>query len=181
MAQTGRVCVGQIVAAHGVRGLVRIKSFTEDPAAVIAYGPVGDESGRRQFRLRLQSRTGDDCWLARIDEVADRTAAEALRGCLLFVDRASLPEPDEEEFYHADLVAVQDFGGGTFLELRLAADGRNVAVPFTRAVVPVIDRAAGLVLIDVPEGLLDPPEPPRGGEDGDDGADSGAEAEESEG
>ena len=165
MAGTARVCVGEIVGVHGVRGLVKLRSFTADPEAVTAYGPVSDESGRRRFVLHLQSAAKDG-WLARVEGIADRTAAEALRGTKLYVDRTVLPEPDEGEFYHADLIglradrlgggadlgvvaAVHDFGAGTLLELR-APDGTSAMVPFTLASVPVVDLAGGRVVIDPP-------------------------------
>lgn len=175
-----RVCVGEIAGAHGVRGLVRLRSFTEDPAAVVAYGTLTDEEGRRRFVVRLQS-PGKDGWLARIDGVTDRTEAEALRGTRLYVERAALPATDEDEFYHADLlglraervgggelgtvIAVHDFGGGTMLELRLA-DGRTAAVPFTRAAVPVVDVPNGRVVVDAPAALLEPVRPPAGAGEG---------------
>jgi len=164
MAGTARVCVGEIVGVHGVRGLVKLRSFTEDPGAVTAYGPVSDEGGRRLV-VHLQSAAKDG-WLARVEGIADRTAAEALRGTKLYVDRAVLPEPDEGEFYHTDLIglraeradgggamgtvtAVHDFGAGTLLELR-AADGVTVTVPFTLAAVPVVDIAGGRLVVDPP-------------------------------
>lgn len=166
MTGKARVCVGEIVGAHGVRGLVKLKSFTEDPESVGSYGPVEDEGGRRRFTVSLQSAAKEGCWLARIDGVADRDGAEALRGTRLYVDRAVLPEPEEGEFYHTDLIglraeridggeelgtvtAVLDFGAGTMLELR-TADGRTLTVPFTLAAVPVIDVPGGRVVIDPP-------------------------------
>ncbi len=182
MPATGgsRVCVGEIAGAHGIKGWVRLRSYTEDPAAVVAYGPLADQDGRRRFVVRLQSACRDG-WIARIDGVTDRTAAEALRGTRLYVDRAVLPPTDEDEFYHADLIglraeragdggeigtvtAVHDFGAGTMLEVRLPS-GRTVAVPFTRAVVPVVDIAAGRVVIDPPDEVDGPDRP-----DGADGA-----------
>src|SRR3954451_4060469 len=125
---TNAVCVGQIVGVHGVRGLVKLKSFTADPAAIADYNPLTDQTGSRHFTVELQSAM-KDYWLARVVGVPDRTAAEALHGTLLYVDRDRLPPPDdEEEFYHADLiglpvqrpdgseigtvVALHDFGGG---------------------------------------------------------------------
>jgi 16S rRNA processing protein RimM len=168
-----RVCVGEIVGAHGVRGLVRLRSFTEDPTAVVAYGPLTDEAGRRRFAVQLQS-PGKGTWIARVEGVSERNAAEALRGTRLYVERAALPTTDEDEFYHADLIglraeradgellgsviAVHDFGGGTLLELRLVC-GRTAAVPFTQAVVPVVDVAAGRVVMDPPAALLEPAQP----------------------
>lgn len=169
-----RVCVGLITGVHGVRGLVKVKPFTDDPAAVAAYGPVTDQSGRRRFALELLS-FGKGQWLARVDGVSDRTAAEALRGTRLYVDRQALPEPDEDEFYHADLIglraeltdgstlgrvrAVHDFGAGDVVEIDRPGGG-SVMVPFTRAVVPVVDIAGGRIVVDPPVGLLDEPEDP---------------------
>ncbi len=169
-----KVCVGMITGAHGVRGLVKIRSFTADPAAITAYGPLVDETGGRHFAIEVLGEQKEQ-WLARIDGVADRTAAEALRGTRLHVDRACLPEPAEDEFYHADLIglgaelpdgtvlgtvrAVHDFGAGDLLEV--ARPGRAAAmVPFTRRVVPVVDVAGGRLVIDPPVGLLEASDEP---------------------
>lgn len=167
------VCVGQIVGVHGVRGLVKLKSFTEDPAAIEGYNPLMDPTGTRSFTVELQSAM-KDYWLARVQGVADRTAAEALRGLLLHVDRDRLPVPeDEEEFYHADLIglsverpdgsgigtviALHNFGGGDMLEVALP-DRRTVMVPFTLALVPVVDVAGGRIVADLTDDLLAPPD-----------------------
>jgi 16S rRNA processing protein RimM len=167
---TGRVCVGAIAGPHGVRGLVRVKSFTAEPADVAAYGPVEDEAGRRRFTLEIVGHA-KGVLIARVPGIADRDAAEALRGVRLYVPRAVLPPPDEEEYYHADLIgleavfldgspfgrvrAVHDFGAGDSLEVTRADGGGTVLVPFTRAAVPVVDVAAGRLVIDPPQGLLD--------------------------
>ncbi len=160
-----RVCVGEIVGAHGVRGIVKLRSFTLDPAAIVSYGPLEDEKGERRFTVALQSIVRD-CWLARINGVDDRNASEALRGTKLYVDRAALPQAAEDEFYHADLIglraewadgrgvlgtvsAVHDYGGGTLLELALA-DGGSMMLPFTQTVVPVVDVAGGRLVVDPP-------------------------------
>lgn len=164
-----RVCVGRIGGASGLRGWVRIASYTADPADIAAYGPLTDETGRR-LTLAVK-RMAKGSVIAAIDGVADRDAAEKLAGLQLYVDRASLPPPDEDEFYRADLiglaavtpdgsplgriVAVEDYGAGDVIELRLT-EGGSVLVPFTRAVVPVVDIAAGRVVIDPPPGLLAP-------------------------
>jgi 16S rRNA processing protein RimM len=148
---------------------LRVKSFTAEPEAMAGYGPLTDESGRREFRLRLLDRQGD-MLVARIEGVDDRDAAEALKGIRLYVARAALPAPGEDEYYEADLVglgveavdgtalgavrSVQDFGAGPLLELVLG-DGRPVLVPFSRAVVPVVDLAGRRVVVDPPPGLLD--------------------------
>jgi 16S rRNA processing protein RimM len=164
-----RVCVGRIAGSHGVRGWVRITSYTEQPEDVGAYGPVSDETGERTFELEVM-RMAKAQVLARIPGIGDRDAAEALRGLRLFVPRDRLPPPGPDEFYNDDLigvavetidgtalgtvVSVQDFGAGAMLEVG-AARGRTVLVPFTRDVVPVIDLPARRLVIDPPAGLLD--------------------------
>jgi 16S rRNA processing protein RimM len=158
-----RVCVGVIVGAHGVRGAVRIKSFTENPADLMAYGPVEDEAGRLRFRLSLIGET-KAVLTARLDGVDDRTAAEALKGVKLFVARSALPPADEGEFYYSDLVGLRaeavdgtglgqvigvfDFGGGDIIEV--SGPAGTAMYPFTRAVVPVVDIAGGRLVIDPP-------------------------------
>jgi len=167
-----RVCIGRIVGAHGVRGAVKLKSFTADPAAVAAYGALSDATGQRRFTLRLIGQ-GKDHLLAEITGLNDRSAAEALRGTDLYVERSQLPETDEDEFYHVDLigleavgidgsrlgrvVAVPDYGGGAILEIR-ADDGASLLVPFTLAAVPTVDFAAGRVMVDPPEEVEVKPE-----------------------
>ena len=164
-----RVCLGVIAAAHGVRGHVKIKTFTADPESVADYGPVGDEPGRRQFALVLTGRTKGGV-IAKLDGIEDRDAAEALKGTRLYVDRAALPEPDRDEFYHADLIglhveledgtalgrveAVHDLGAGELLEVALV-NRRSVMVPFTREVVPEVDLEGGRLVLKPPPGVLE--------------------------
>ena len=159
-----RVLLGVVAAPHGVRGLVRIKSFTEDPMAVGAYGPLSDESGKKEYRVEALS-AARGAVLARIEGVADRTAAEALRGLRLFVERQRLPHTGEREWYEADLIGLEavgtdgrnwgkvtafhDFGAGSVMEV-----SGGVMLPFTDEAVPEIDVAGGKVLIDPPAGLL---------------------------
>ena len=166
-----RVCVGIVSGAHGVRGAVRIKSFTAEPQDVGRYGPVADESGRREFKLRLVG-TAKGVVLATLSGIADRDQAEALRGMRLYLPREALPQPDDEEYYHADLIgleavladgtgigtvqAVHDFGAGDCLEIA-RPERQPLMVPFTRAAVPVVDIAGGRVVLDPPRGLLDAP------------------------
>ncbi|MGY9054876.1 MAG: ribosome maturation factor RimM [Alphaproteobacteria bacterium] len=163
-----RVCVAAVAAAHGVRGLVRLKPFTENPEDCLAYGPLSNADGSRIFKFEALGMHKDQV-LIRMDGVADRNAAEALRGTRLYVLREALPEPEEEEFYHADLIglsavlvdgaelgkimAVYDFGAGDTLEVK-GAD-KPLLIPFTREIVPEIDLAGGRVVINPLEGLLD--------------------------
>lgn len=159
-----RICVGAIAGAHGVRGLVRLKSFTQRPEDIITYGPLTDASGQRCFEISLNGRARD-ALLARIAGVSDRDQAEALRGTQLFVTRAALPAPPADEFYHADLIglraeatdgsvlgrvsAVHTFGGGDVLEIA-PETGETILVPFTRQAVPAIEPAAGRLVVELP-------------------------------
>jgi len=159
-----RVCVGQILGAHGVRGLVKIASFTAEPEAIARYSPLTDERGERSFPVELLSAQKAH-WLARIPGVGDRDAAQALAGLRLFVERDRLPEPDEDEFYHADLiglraeradgtpfgnvVALHNFGAGEIVEIE-TGPGKRQLLPFTRAVVPAVDLAGGRIVVDPP-------------------------------
>lgn len=172
-----RVCVGVIVGPHGIRGQVRVKSFTAEPEDITAYGPVSDEAGTRTYDLEVVGRSKGVvlCGVAGVD---DRNGAEALRGVRLHVDRAVLPATDDEdEFYHADLIglrvefadgvalgtvsAVYDFGAGDVLEIR-AESGGVTMLPFTREAVPVIDVAGGRLVAERLPGLVeDPPKPPK--------------------
>ncbi len=161
---TERVLVGTIVGAHGVRGQVRIKSFTEEPAAVTAYGLLSDESGQRCFDVTVTGQIKGGV-IARIGGIADRTAAEALRGLRLYVPRAALPAIGADEYYCVDLIGlraeladgtsfgrisdVQNYGAGDLLEIE-RADGATELLPFADRTVPVVDVAAGRVVVDPP-------------------------------
>jgi 16S rRNA processing protein RimM len=164
-----RVCVGAITGPQGVQGAVRVKSFTDTPEDIAAYGPVEDEAGSRRFELHLVG-SAKGVLIARISGVADRDHAEALRGLHLYLPRSALPPPETDEYYHADLIgleavlkdgtrigrvrAIYDFGAGDTLEL--ARNGAPpVLVPFTRDVVPVVIPAEGRLVVDPPPGLLD--------------------------
>lgn len=169
-----RICLGLVTGAHGIRGGVRIKSFTADPRDVGAYGPVCDETGDRCWAIRVTGQL-KDVVLAKFDGVTTRDGAEALRGVKLYVDRAALPTPDDEEFYHTDLIGlradladgtvlgtvtdVHDVGGGVSLDI-LTPTGDALMIPFTNAAVPVVDLIGGRLEIVPPAGLFEKPEPP---------------------
>ena len=160
----GRVLLGVVAAPHGVRGLVRIRSFTEDPMAIASYGALSDETGQKQYRVEALSAV-KGAVLARIEGVADRTAAEAARGLRLYVERSALPATAEQEWYEADLIglaavgrdgrdwgkviAFHDFGAGSMMEV-----SGGVMLPFTDEAVPEIDIAGGKVVVEPPAGLL---------------------------
>jgi 16S rRNA processing protein RimM len=156
------VRMATIGAAHGVRGEVRVKTFTGDPMALGDYGPLRDENGRAYTVAAL--RPAKTVLVVRFREIASREAAEAAAGTALYVERAALPDDlEEDEFYHADLIglavrdetggtigkiaAMQDFGGGDIIEISLSG-GKTVMVPFTLAAIPEIAVKAGFVRID---------------------------------
>jgi len=162
------VLLGEIGAAQGLKGEVRIRSYTEEPAGITAYGPLQDETGRK---IEIESlRATPKALIARIKGVTTREAAEALGRTKLYVARVMLPKRGEEEWYHADLVglaavgrdgaplgevvAIQNFGAGYLLELKPASGGATVLVPFTRDTVPEIDVEGGCLTLVPPEGLL---------------------------
>ena len=169
MTAADRICLGVIAAPHGVKGLVRVKSFTAEPDAIGQYGPLEDEAGRKLPLSFISAAKG--VRLARIEGVEDRDAAERLKGVRLYLPRAALPATEDDEYDHPDLLglaaelpdgtrlgevsAIYGFGAGDSIEI--ARDGAApVLVPFTRAAVPVVDLAAGRIVIDPPEGLLQP-------------------------
>lgn len=157
--------MAQIGAAHGLKGEVRLWSFTQDPSAVAHYGALETEDGSRRLEIS-NMRAAKDCFIARLRGVDDRNAAEALRNTRLYIERDRLPDTeDDDTFYHADLVglsavtsdgetigeviAVQNFGAGDIIEVR-RADMSTVMFPFNNAVVPQIDLAAGRMTIAPP-------------------------------
>lgn len=171
-AEVDRVVVAQFGAAHGIRGEVRLKSFTEDPLAVGSYGALASDDGRSFViaSVRPAAGTAPDMLVVRVEGVTTRDQAAALNGLELSVPRAVLPTTEPDEFYHADLigldvamkdrtgagtvVAVRNFGAGDLIEVA-PARGPTFLVPFTRAAVPVVDIAGGRIVIDPPPGLLE--------------------------
>lgn len=158
--------MGRIGAAHGIRGEVRITSFTEEPLALMDYGPLA--TNRPGLVLEIeQARATTNVLVARLKGVTDRTAAEKLNGVELYVERDKLPPTaDEDDFYHADLIglearladgsvlgtvtAIPNYGASDLLEVRDGRTGDTFLYPFTRQVVPEVHVAQGYLVIDVP-------------------------------
>ena len=154
-----KICIGAISGVHGVRGLVKLQSFADNPHAFTEYGPLANESGKPVKLEILSALKGQ--YLAKIDGVADRTAAEALKGTRLYVNRAALPAPKSGEYYHADLIglaavkvdgtvlgkvaAVHNYGAGDVLEIRQG--DQEILLPFVKSFVPEVDLAAGRLTI----------------------------------
>ena len=158
------IALGRFGAPQGVRGEIRIQSFTASPEAVAAYGPLTDVAGARRFEVKIVRALRDDMLVARVEGVATREAAAALTGVELYARRSQLPPPDADEFYYDDLIglaavtlageplgrvtAVLNHGAGDMLEI--AAEGGSLLLPFTKAAAPEIDFAAGRIVVVMP-------------------------------
>jgi 16S rRNA processing protein RimM len=161
-----RICVARIGAAHGLRGEVRLNSFTADPMAVTRYGVLSNTDGTRGFEIE-SCRAAKGVLIARFKGIADRTAAEALCNVDLYISRDRLPPPEAGEFYHADLiglaavgkdggaigtvVAIHDFGAGDILEIAPAGGGPTLLLPFNDTMVPEIDVVGGRLVVVPPD------------------------------
>jgi 16S rRNA processing protein RimM len=159
-----QVCVAQIGAPHGVRGEVRLWTFTADPMAVTRYAPLQTEDGQRGFEIDA-ARPAKGHLVVKLRGIDDRNAAERLTNTKLFVPRERLPEIEADEFYHADLIglavedengnaigavsAVHNFGAGDILEVQ-PPEGGAMLLPFTETVVPEVDIASGRVVVVLP-------------------------------
>ncbi|HXW70665.1 MAG TPA: ribosome maturation factor RimM [Methylocella sp.] len=164
------ILVGRFGAPRGIAGEVRLQSFTRTPEAIGSYEPLLDASGAREFSILALRPLKGTIFAALVEGVTNRASASRLANVDLHVPRAALPEADEEEFYHADLIGlaartqdgkvlgrvtdVLNFGAGDILEVSPAAVGGCVLMPFNKIVVPHIDVAAGFLII-VPPGEVE--------------------------
>jgi 16S rRNA processing protein RimM len=158
------ICVARIGAPHGVRGAVKLWTFTEDPLAVRHYGPLVTKDGARQFEV-THVREAKGHLVATLKGVATREEAERLNGVELYVAREKLPDTSADEYYHADLIglaavdaageplgrviAIHNFGAGDIIEVA-PPNGATMLLPFTNAVVPTVDLEGGRVVIELP-------------------------------
>ena len=161
------VLVGRITGAHGIRGEVKLRSFTADPAAIASYSPLETAKGAMIDVVRMRPRK--DGFIAGLKGVSDRNAAEALMGTELFVPRQRLPEPDPGEVYVHDLVGltvlladgttlgevagIENYGASDLIDVRIAGRKNTVLIPFAAGFVLVADGEK--VVVDLPEGYLD--------------------------
>ena len=172
------VLMGEFGRAHGLNGEVRLKSYTADPQAIAGYGPLMTADGRALTLAEIRPAAGSapDMLIARVQGVSGRTAAEALNRLAVYVPRARLGTPeDNDEFFTTDLigatavdaagtvvatvVAVPNYGGGDLLELRPAAGGATALLPFTKAFVPDLDVPGRRITVDLPEDFFEAPGP----------------------
>jgi 16S rRNA processing protein RimM len=160
------ICIGAIAGAFGVTGEVRLKSFCSQPSDIASYGALMSEDGTRVFRITLTKPVSGG-FGARIAGITSREAAEALRGTSLFVDRGRLPSLPDDEFYHADLIgleavdtggetlgkvtAIHNHGAGDIIEISSSRHKSALLLPFTKAIVPNVDLAAGRLVVDLPD------------------------------
>ena len=168
-APAGLVCLGEVLGAHGVLGAVRIKSFAMNVSDIAAYGPLQSEDGGTHFELTVRG-VSRGAVLAEIEGIDRREAAAALRGTRLYVRREALPETEEDEFYHADLIGlsartvsgesygvvrgIYDYGAGDVIEIERQKEDPSILFPFTRENVLEIDLAAGCLVIDPPAEII---------------------------
>jgi 16S rRNA processing protein RimM len=160
-----QICVARIGAAHGVRGEVKLWTFTEDPLAVTRYGALSTKDGTRQFEV-TRAREAKDFLVATLKGVTTRNEAERLNGIELYIARDKLPETEAGEYYYADLIglaavttsgdplghviAIHNFGAGDIIEIA-PQSGATLMLPFSDAVVPTVDVEGGRVVIELPE------------------------------
>ena len=165
----GGICMRVIVGVHGIKGLLRIKSYTQTDIDIASYGCLEDEAGN-QINLEIKGRSKATL-LAEIKEVRDRTSAEQLKGVKLFVPRDALPATEDNEFYHTDLVGlsvynhnetllgtvigVHDFGAGNLIDVDLEGVNRTALVPFNKEFVPSVDLNARRLILNPIPGLID--------------------------
>ena len=164
MAAPGQICIARIGAAHGVRGAVKLWTFTDDPLAVMQYGALATKDGSRSFEIAT-AREAKGHLVATLRGVATREDAERLNGVELYIARDQLPATADDEYYHADLIglsavdaageplgrviAIHNFGAGDIIEIA-PPQGATLLLPFTNAVVPSVDLANGRVVIELP-------------------------------
>ena len=179
MSGAQRVCLGAFAGAHGVKGAAKIKTFTETPKGVAAYGRVETEDGARSFTLKIVKVLTDGFVIVSAPEIKSREDAQALKGVSLYVNRDVLPAPEEDEFYLDDLVglkafdetgaalgevkAVYNFGAGDVLELTGIPDVKGVRLePFTTEAVPAVAIAEARITVARDAIELSDEEPPAG-------------------
>ncbi len=160
------ICIGAIAGAFGVGGEVRLKSFCSEPTDIAAYGPLFTEDGSRSFHITLTRPVASGLG-ARIEGVKTKEQADALRGTSLFVPRDRLPSLPDDEFYHADLIglsaydtggeligkvtAIHNHGAGDIVEISPTRHKSALLLPFTVAIVPNVDMAAGRIVVNLPD------------------------------
>lgn len=160
------VCVGKFGAPHGVRGAIKLKSYTESPENILEYSPLYNKDGSEKFDIKVLS-VKQDMLVVKVEGVSDRNEAAALRNRELFAEKDLFPEPEDDEFYFNDLVgmrvvkesgrefgvivALHNYGGGDVVEISLDNGPKTELFAFTEDNFPLIDMDNDLVVISLPE------------------------------
>lgn len=163
MTREEKICLGAVVGVHGIRGEVKVKTYTEDEHNLTRYGKVSNQTGDREFELKIVGHS-KELLRVKIKGIEDRTTAETLIGIGFYIERSRLPELKEDEFYHADLIgldvqnikgeriaqvnALYNFGAGDLIELKMA-DGTLEMLPFSKQYVPIIDIEKGFIIVEM--------------------------------
>lgn len=163
-----QICIAEIMTAHGVRGLVKLRCHLENPEDLAGYNPLRDETGK-EYEIVLKNPLKND-WVAEVKGVTDRNVAETMRGLKLFIDRSDMPEADDGEFYYEDLIgcktispqglvmgsviAVENFGAGDLLEIRPVMSGSSYYLPIAEPFVQTIDVVAKTIVIEPAEEFM---------------------------
>jgi len=162
MNKDERICLGAVVGVHGIKGEVKVKSFTEPDTNVDKYGPVENKNASQKFELKVVGYS-KELLRVKIKGINDRNAAEALIGTGFYINRDALPElEDDDEFYEADLIGLEvrqnehvigsvaglyNFGAGEIIEIKLLSTGKLEMLPFTKVYVPEINLSEGYIVV----------------------------------
>ena len=169
------VLVGKIVGAHGLRGQVKVHSYTANPRDIANYGTLYDQAGKLTYKLKIMGDSKDGL-LANVRGITERNQAEILRGTELYIPRGALPDTAEDEFYIEDLIglrvqledgtlfgtikAMLNYGAGDLAEIKLPDQPKTELFLFNHATFPVIDLKEGILVIHPPEIIETDEKPP---------------------
>ena len=161
-----QICIGEIINVHGIKGQVIVRSYADDASLFMGDEPLYDQRGARTFTFTKFAPHKNN-YLATLDGVDTREAAEAIKGAKLYIDRNALPDTDDDEAYYVDLVglkvtengktigkviAVQNFGASDLLEIQ-REKAKNFYLPFTDE--NILDVGDGEIQVSIPNGLME--------------------------
>lgn len=162
MTISDKILVGKIFDAHGIRGLVKIKSFTENPVAICDYSPLTDESGK-EYKIQLKSKGKSDIIIVAINDISDRTTAETLKGTMLYASRSSIIDNEEDVLIsELDNFKVMDdkdnivgtvlgtfnYGAGDILEIEIEGSDKTALLSINEYSVHEINKEKEYIKID---------------------------------
>jgi 16S rRNA processing protein RimM len=162
---TNRICVGVILGAHGIKGEVLLRSFTENPTSIMSYGELSTLPPWGKMAIQCLKPKEQDIFIARLRNILDRTAAERLKGVKLYIRRDQLPLPEEGQYYQLELEGlkvvdsqdrvvghiqgVYNFGAGDILEIKKTPQHKTlIMLPFTHEAFPEINLEKGFIRVN---------------------------------